>query len=65
MREVGHADKSVNDRYTHPLEQAHLLAAQQTAALVRNARAPGRIPLSTVSTSTRQQCEAVTEQGWR
>ena len=23
MREVGHADKSVNDRYTHPLEQAH------------------------------------------
>jgi len=25
MREVGHADKSVNDRYTHPLEQAHLV----------------------------------------
>ncbi len=22
MREVGHADKAVNDRYTHPLEQA-------------------------------------------
>jgi integrase len=38
MREVGHADKSVNDRYTHPLEQAHLAAAEQTAALVRNAR---------------------------
>jgi hypothetical protein len=38
MREVGHADKTVNDRYTHPLEQAHLAAAEQTAALVRNAR---------------------------
>jgi integrase len=38
MREVGHADKSVNDRYTHPLEQAHLAAAEQTAALVRRAR---------------------------
>jgi len=24
MREVRHADKSVNDRYAHPLEQAHL-----------------------------------------
>ncbi len=22
MREVGHADRSINDRYTHPLEQA-------------------------------------------
>ena len=38
MREVGHADKSVNDRYTHPLKQAHLAAAEQTAALVRKAR---------------------------
>jgi integrase len=38
MREVGHADKSVNDRYTHPLEQAHLAAAEQTAALARKAR---------------------------
>ena len=37
MREVGHADKSVNDRYTHPLEQAHLAAAEQTATLVRTA----------------------------
>ena len=37
MREVGHADKSVNDRYTHPLQQAHLAAAEQTAALVRKA----------------------------
>ena len=37
MREIGHAGRSVNDRYTHPLEQAHL-AAEQTAALVRKAR---------------------------
>jgi hypothetical protein len=37
MREVGHADRSVNDRYTHPLEQAHLVASEQTAALVRKA----------------------------
>jgi integrase len=37
MREVGHADRSVNDRYTHPLEQAHLAASEQTAALVRKA----------------------------
>ena len=37
MREVGHAVRSVNDRYTHPLEQAHLAAAEQTAALVRKA----------------------------
>ena len=37
MREVGHADKAVNDRYTHPLEQAHLAASEQTAALVRKA----------------------------
>jgi hypothetical protein len=37
MREVGHADKSVNDRYTHPLEQAHLAASKQTAGLVRKA----------------------------
>ncbi|HEX3966137.1 MAG TPA: hypothetical protein VHZ03_57430 [Trebonia sp.] len=32
MRELGHADKPVNDRYTHPLEQARLAAAEQTAA---------------------------------
>jgi integrase len=37
MREVGHADKSVNSRYTHPLEQAHFAASEQTAALVRKA----------------------------
>jgi integrase len=37
MREVGHADKAVNDRYTHPLEQAHLAASEQTVPLVRKA----------------------------
>lgn len=37
MCEVGHADRSINDRYTHPLEQAHLAAAEQTATLVRKA----------------------------
>ena len=30
QREVGHAHKSVNDGYTHPLEQAHLAASEQT-----------------------------------
>lgn len=38
MREAGYADRSVNDRYTHPLEQAHLAAAEQTATLLRKAR---------------------------
>jgi hypothetical protein len=37
LLEVGHADKSVNDRFTHPPEQAHLAASEQTAALVRKA----------------------------
>jgi hypothetical protein len=37
MREVGHADRSVNDRCTHRLEQARLVASEQTAALVRKA----------------------------
>jgi CRISPR/Cas system-associated endonuclease Cas1 len=37
MREVGHADKSVNDRYTHTLIEAHRAAAEQTAALARKA----------------------------
>jgi integrase len=37
MREFGHSDKSVNDRYTHPLEEAHLAAAEQVAALIRKA----------------------------
>ncbi len=39
MREVGHADRSVNDRHTHTLIEAHLAAAEQTAALVRKAGA--------------------------
>jgi integrase len=38
MREIGHAGRAVNDRYTHPLEQAHLAASERTAALVRKAR---------------------------
>jgi hypothetical protein len=37
MREGGHSDRSVNDRYTHPLEQAHFAASERTAALVRKA----------------------------
>ncbi len=37
MREVGHSDKSVNDRYTHILTEAHLAAAEQTAAYLRGA----------------------------
>jgi hypothetical protein len=45
MREVGHANKSVNDRYTHPPEQALLAAAEQTAALVRKARNAPHTPL--------------------
>jgi hypothetical protein len=48
MREVGHADRSVNDRYTYPLEQAHL-AAEQTAALVWKAR-KGSVIRANVST---------------
>jgi integrase len=37
MREVGHAGRDINDRYTHVLIEAHLAAAEQTAALVRGA----------------------------
>ena len=37
MRAVGHASRDINDRYTHPLIEAHLAAAGQTAALVRKA----------------------------
>jgi hypothetical protein len=37
MREVGHADRDVNDRYTHILVEAHLAAAEQVAALARQA----------------------------
>jgi len=37
MREVRHSDSSVNDRHTHVLEEAHLAAAEQVAALARKA----------------------------
>jgi integrase len=37
MRELGHSDRDVNSRYTHILEDAHLAAAEQVAALVRKA----------------------------
>jgi integrase len=37
MRESGHAGRDINDRYTHVLIEAHLAAAEQTAALVRGA----------------------------
>jgi len=37
MREVGHADRSVHARYTHVLDEAHRQAAEQVAALVRQA----------------------------
>jgi uncharacterized membrane protein len=41
MREVGHAGRDINDRYTHVLIEAHLAAAEQTAALVRGAGTTG------------------------
>jgi integrase len=34
MREVGHSDRDVNSRYTHIVQDAHLAAAEQVAALV-------------------------------
>ena len=37
MREVGHAGRDINNRYTHVLIEAHLAAAEQTAALLREA----------------------------
>jgi len=37
MREVGHASTDINDRYTHVLIEAHLAAAEQTAALADKA----------------------------
>ena len=39
MREVGHASRDINDRYTHTLIEAHLQAAEQVARLVREAGA--------------------------
>jgi integrase len=40
MREVGHADIEVADRYTHILDAAHRAAAEQVAALVAEAGRP-------------------------
>lgn len=37
MREAGHADREVHARYNHALVEAHLAAAEQVAALVRQA----------------------------
>jgi hypothetical protein len=42
MREAGHADVEVADRYTHVLDAAHRAAAEQVAALV--AKAAGNRP---------------------
>jgi integrase len=36
-REVGHSDRSVNDRYTQVLDTAHRAAAEQVATLVAKA----------------------------
>jgi hypothetical protein len=40
MREVGHTDPGVHARYNHPLAEAHREAAEQVAALVRQAGSP-------------------------
>jgi integrase len=40
MREAGHADRGVHARYTHILDAAHREAAEQVAALVRQAGSP-------------------------
>ena len=37
MCEVGRAGNDINDRYTRVLIEAHLAAAEQTPALVREA----------------------------
>jgi hypothetical protein len=37
MREAGHADRAVHARYTHALNEAYRQAAEQVAALVRQA----------------------------
>jgi integrase len=37
MREIGHSDREVNDRYTHTLDAAHRAAAQQVADLIKEA----------------------------
>ena len=40
MREVGHAGKDINDRYTHVLIEAHLAAAELRASCALAARLP-------------------------
>ena len=42
MREVGHAGKDINDRYTHVLIEAHLAAAELRASCALAARLPRR-----------------------
>ena len=37
MREAGHADRAVHARYNHVLDAPHREAAEQVAALVRQA----------------------------
>jgi integrase len=37
MRQIGHASREISQRYNHPQRQAHLQAAHQVAALVRQA----------------------------
>ena len=53
MREVGHAGRDINDRYTHVLIEAHLAAAEQTAALIRG---PGRPHHDRVRTFCVRRC---------
>jgi hypothetical protein len=38
MREVGHADKSINDRYTHPLEHQRLAEGRRRPVGLRDRR---------------------------
>ena len=40
MREVGHAGKDINDRYTHVSIEAHLAAAELRASCALAARLP-------------------------
>jgi hypothetical protein len=37
MRKVGHASREINQRYNHPMIEAHLAASHQVSALVRKA----------------------------
>jgi hypothetical protein len=53
MRKVGHAGKDIDDRYTHVLIEAHLAAAEQTAALVRGSREGNTMTVCVHSASVR------------